>query len=536
MAMQSSDKTMMRRGLFTIFTTGTVIAAGCFSAYDDYYVPLTDPALATSSSSSSGGGGGDAGVDCSGNPSVANTLEECAVFVQADATGAIEDGTRSRPYKTLQKAIDNAQGRRVFACTSGAFAESVTLNASLEVWGGFDCSQEWSWSQDARSTLNGLADTITLTLMSGADGALITGFAINAAHATMKGGSSIAIAVADIDASIVRCEVSAGNGMAGDDGVTPSTPPDKGADAPPPDPLTMNACILPASINGGAPGTTTCDGVNTSGGIGGKGGVTGMNNGDGEKGADGLPADAANGLGGAGAAAMNCKDGGKGLDGDPGVEGPGGSGMSDALSISGITNSEMTDGTNGKPGQGGGGGGGAKSGVFCPPAGMPVDGPGASGGGGGAGGCGGKGGGGGKAGGSSIAILSLGNKLVLTDVSIALGSGGKGGSGAIGQGGGGVGAGAFGGTASGIGTSKAGCKGGDGGAGGNGGPGGGGRGGHAIGVAFGKPPSAAPTIKTFTPGTVGAGGAQGPTGPVSSMGVMGRSGVCWDFTANVACP
>lgn len=520
--------------------TGPLYVA-CGTAYDDIYVPLTDPKLATTSSSSSsgmGGGGGDGGVDCSGDPAVANTLEECAVFVQADATGAIEDGTRSRPYKTLQKAIDNAQGRRLYACNTGAFAESVTINAPLELWGGFDCSKDWAWSADARSTLNGPADAIALTLASGAEGALIAGFAINAANATVKGGSSIAVAIDNIHATLLRCEISAGDGMAGDDGVTSSTPPDKGADAPPPDPATMNACINPLSVNGGAPGVTTCDGANTSGGIGGKGGVTGTNNGDGEKGGDGSPTSMTNGLGGTGqtTAAGTCQKGTDGLPGEPGAEGSGGTGANDMLSISGIMNTDMTDGATGKPGQGGGGGGGAKSGSFCPPVGMPVDGPAASGGGGGAGGCGGKGGGGGKAGGSSIVILSLGNTLVITDVTLKVGAGGKGGNGAIGQSGGAFGNGANGGAASGIAGSKIGCAGGDGGSGGDGGPGGGGRGGHAIGIAFAKPPSSTPMFKGFTPGSPGAGGAQGPTAPMSSMGATGNAAVCWDFMANTACP
>jgi hypothetical protein len=468
--------------------------------------------------------------DCSGAPGEINVIDACGVFVQADAVGASEDGTQAHPYKTLQKALDNAGVKRVYACASAAYEEAVTIAAPVELFGGFECAKGWAWKADARSVLNGPAGAVALTLTKQGDGTKVQGFAITAASAKVKGGSSIAVAVEDIAAAFMSCEVTAGDAMAGEDGVTPTGIATKGADAPPPDAVTMNACTNPASLAGGLAGMSTCDDGMTAGGLGGKGGITGTSSGDGATGADGAPADAAKGKGGAGQTAVDvCSKGTDGKDGSDGAVGDAGLSPG-ALSVTGISDTNMTDGKPGTRGNGGGGGGGAKSGVFC----GGVDGNGASGGGGGAGGCGGKGGGGGKAGGSSIAIVSLGTKLKLTDVALKTGKGGDGGKGTAGQGGGDFGAGGKGGAASGTAPSKAGCQGGNGGAGGGGGPGGGGRGGHSVGIAYAAAPSAAPVFKDFMGSMAGLGGAAASGNPTGN-GAPGAAGACWDFTTNAGC-
>ena len=514
------------------------LSAGCIDYVAEYYAPLTDPKLASggtgtggSTSSSSSTGTGGMPVDCSGDPSETNVVDACGVFVQADAAGATEDGTQAHPYKSLQTAIDNAGTKRVYACASAPYVEAVTAAAPIEMYGGFDCSKGWAWKADGRSALNGPSGVVALTLTKAADGTKVQGFSITSANATTKGESSVAVAVAAIAATLVSCQVTAGDGMPGEDVVTPPGTATKGTDAPPPDAMTMNACINPASVAGGAPGTLTCgDGV-TAGGAGGKGGITTMMGGDGVVGMDGTPPDAVKGKGGAGQTVADvCADGAKGKDGADGAVGDAGL-LPGALSLKGISDTDVTDGKPGLKGLGGGGGGGAKSGTFCAGS---TDGNGASGGGGGAGGCGGEGGGGGKAGGSSIAIVSLGTKLKLTDVSLKTGKGGGGGKGMAGQGGGAVGLGAIGGAASGTSPSKAGCQGGNGGAGGGGGPGGGGRGGHSIGIAYSSAPSTAPILKNFMGDVAGTGGTAG-TGNVMGKGAQGANGACWDFTMNAAC-
>jgi hypothetical protein len=468
-----------------------------------------------------------------GDPSKANVIDACGVFVQADAAGATEDGTQKHPYKTLQAAIDNAGTKRVYACASAPYEEAVTIAAPVDLFGGFDCSKGWAWKVDARSAINGPVGAVALTLTKQGDGAKVQGFAITAAGAAVKGGSSIAVAVEDIAAALISCEVTAGDGMAGEDGLPPSGTAMKGTDAAQPVGLTMNACIsTPAMfLAGGAGGTLTCDDGVSEGGLGGKGGITGTMNGDGAPGVDGMPADGTKGKGGAGQTLADvCADGTKGKDGADGAVGDAGLSPG-SLSLKGISDTNMTDGKPGARGNGGGGGGGAKSGLFCAAA---TDGNGASGGGGGAGGCGGKGGGGGKAGGSSIAIVSLGTKLKLTAVALKTGKGGDGGKGAGGQSGGDPGLGGAGGAKSGMGASKPGCAGGAGGLGGLGGPGGGGRGGHSLGIAYATAPTSAPAIKDFMGNIAGPGGAADPSNPTGN-GAPGAAGACWDFTTNAAC-
>jgi hypothetical protein len=461
--------------------------------------------------------------------------DKCGVFVQADATGGVEDGTQAAPYRSLQNAIDKAGNKRVYACSSSKmpYAEAVTVAAPLEVYGGFECGQGWVWKAATRSLITGAAQKVSLTLTASSEGAKIVGFKITSANATGKGESSVAVAVDDIDATLEECDVQAGDGAVGNDAAAPPGLALKGADAPPAVPGAMNACINPGSVMGGAPGMTTCDDGPTAGGTGGKGGIAGFNNGDGSIGAPGAPVDVMTGIGGPGQNSANlCGPGTVGKPGVPGIPGKAGASPG-ALTLSGpmsTPGADGTDGTSGSKAQGGGGGGAAKMGKFCT---GNVDGNGASGGGGGAGGCGGKGGGGGKAGGSSIAIISLGTKLVLTSVTLKSGKGGDGGKGASGQTGGKVGKGGDGGDASGMAPSMPGCKGGDGGLGGAGGPGGGGRGGHSIGLAvLGTSVVAA---STFTPGMPGGGGLAGIGGSPAGDGSQGLVSACWDFKTNKTC-
>jgi hypothetical protein len=508
-----------------------VMFTGCGTAYDEFFRPLSEL-----SEGASGGSGGN--LACAGEPNAVNTTEECGVFARADAMGASDAGTREKPYTTLQAAIEAAAKTtgRVYACSSAPFLETVTVAAGVEIYGGFDCASSWAWKADAKSELTGPADAIALTVTSEAVGLMIKNFTIAAPSATIKGGSSIAVVVDDVEASFVRCEVKAGDGLDGEDGALPTGAAAKGQDAPPSDPTKTNACIS-GVVAGGVSGVTMCEEGSTAGGLGGKGGVQGPNL-NGLKGASGAPLTAAGGGGGTGATATTaCIDGGKGKDGDTGTHGAAGPAntSADKLSLTGLSGGDGSDGSTGKAGQGGGGGGGATAGTFCTSAGSPTPGNGASGGGGGAGGCGGKGGGGGKAGGSSIAIVSMGAGLTLTDVTLSLGKGGKGGNGTAGFAGGGAGKGAAGGAASGFSGSKPGCQGGNGGLGGDGGAGGGGRGGHTVGVGFAISPSAPLEVTLAAPGTPGAGGKAGINAPMTSNGSSGWTGSCWDFSKNVSC-
>jgi hypothetical protein len=188
---------------------------GCF-----YDTELTcENARVGCPSGGEGGSGGGGNPACNADPTQdpAAVIDDCGVFVSTSAAPG-GDGTREKPYAVLQEAIDNAGGKRVYACTSGAFAESVILGAGIEVIGGFDCDAEWTWSAEARSTIEGPAGAVALMLTEAANGAKVQSFAIRAASATVTGGSSIAVAVADVEAELAQVDVTAGDGIDGDNG------------------------------------------------------------------------------------------------------------------------------------------------------------------------------------------------------------------------------------------------------------------------------------------------------------------------------
>ncbi|WP_437798782.1 hypothetical protein [Sorangium sp. So ce693] len=486
-------------------------------------------------------GGGPPNPACEADPTqdTSTVTDECAVFASATAAPG-GDGTKAKPYVSLGEAVANAGNKRVLACTSGAFAESVAIEAGIEVIGGFDCEAEWTWSEQARSAIEGPAGAVALTMTEGATGAKVRSFAIRAASATEPGGSSIGVAVADVEAELAQVDVTAGDAMDGANGETPTQAPQAGASAPDTEETRpSNACVAPNLVIGGTAGATTCEDGETRGGDGGIGGITGTDEGNGKRGEDGAPLPEENseeyGLGGVGqtAAAGNCRRGEDGAPGAPGAPGP--ASNDTTLTLAGISGGDGSQGVTGGRGQGGGGGGGARAGMFCALGSNFVDGVGASGGGGGAGGCGGKGGGGGMAGGSSVGILSLGTKLVLTEVTVAVGKAGKGGDGVAGQNGANGGVGAAGGAASDKPPSIPGCDGGKGGRGGAGGPGAGGRGGHAVGIAYAVAPNAAVALTNFTEGVAGDGGSAGPGGAEPHPPVNGASGGCWNFGGNESC-
>ncbi|WP_437489700.1 hypothetical protein WME75_11215 [Sorangium sp. So ce1014] len=490
-----------------------------------------------------GGSGGEEPPDpCEGDPRKDPSVvsDACGVFAQAGAGEG--EGTRQRPYGSLQEAIEKAaaEGKRVYACAEGekAFEESVKVEAGIEVLGRFTCT-EWTLEEGKKSGIAGPADAVALTIGEGGDGARVEGFAIRAADAKQAGGSSIGVVVAAVEAELVDVEVTAGNGIDGTRGATPEEAPLAGASAEAGS--ASNACVADNAVLGGTGGVTSCEDGETAGGSGGLGGITETDEGNGQVGKDGGPVPEENpfgdGLGGVGQTDLSdpggrCGQGSNGRDGTAGPPGTGGTGVT--LALTGTSGGDGAPGTIGGRGQGGGGGGGAKAGLFCKVGPDTVDGVGASGGGGGAGGCGGKGGGGGQAGGSSLGIVSLGNQLKLTGVTIAVGKGGNGGAGAAGQNGATGGNGALGGTASTTPPSKAGCDGGKGGAGGPGGAGGGGRGGYAVGLAYAVTPSEAPAVQ-FAAGTPGTGGDAGPGGAPENAGALGSAGSCWDFATQSPC-
>jgi hypothetical protein len=450
----------------------------------------------------SGAGGGGTPTACIPSQNAQPVDDRCGIFVSSSKGQDGDTGTKSAPLKTLQHALDQANGRPVYACAE-AFAGSVTVANGSSIYGGLDCVKAWTYvGATTKSALLGDADKPALTIAKAGGAAEVADFAMQAPNATAAGSSSMAVLVDQATARLTRCDLLAGDGAPGADGEdAPSMPAQagkagsKGGDACSPEPVlggvqVENECGLESSI----------------GGNGGNG-----NKSNGTAGSPGLPDNASGGQAGQGdngSVGWSCAiNGGEGKSGAPGTSGMAGAGAAmtelDALTSTGFISAAGADGQPGKIGQGGGGGGGAKGGALeC--SGKPPGG--ASGGSGGAGGCGGAAGKGGKGGGASLALVSLKASLTLDKVTLKTGNGGNGGAGGNPQPGGDPGAGGVGGAK--VGTLNAGCDGGKGGPGGNGGPGGGGRGGHAIGLAFS---GTAPTIDKQQI-TLGAAGKGGPGG------------------------
>ena len=441
--------------------------------------------------------------------------DDCpGVFLSSTLGSDDSPGTRDQPFRSMNAAIDRALlgMRRIYVCAE-TFAESVTIPSGVEVWGGLDCAAGWAYVGDKRkTTVVAEPNEIPLRFVEGTGRAVVTDVHAEAAHATIPGGSSIAVIIeprAAVD--IRRSEAVAGHGAQGLDGSPGGALP-----APAGDPGSPGADACTAgTVQGGAGALNSCRGSDAVGGTGGIGGaLTGGN------GTDGTPAPFPNldgdGLGGPGQTGGNlCDVGRAGALGAPGAHGLGGR-LGWGISELGLPSYPGEDGADGWPGQGGGGGGGSRAGsMVC---GSALNG-GASGGGGGAGGCGGAGGKGGGGGGASIGILSLSGDVTILGTAIRTGRGGDGGNGGLGQSGGAGGVGGSGGTR--VGFSEDGCSGGIGGYGGPGGNGAGGAGGPSIGLlhSYGTSPLHDAEIRTGEAGKGGLGGDPNVLGSAGEDGV-----------------
>lgn len=470
------------------------VQVGCWSTYDDYYLPLAQPiggsGGSTSSTTGSGGTGGST-VQCDGDPTQdpAIVSDDCGVFVSASAADG-GTGTKASPFKTFADAAVAGSGKRIYACAETYNeTKAVSFTGGVEIYAGFtDCTSTtgWSWQATTFATLNGAPDVPALVLDGGTSH--IQNLNVMAANATVGGGSSIALIVNGGTLDMPNGALEARIAKAGDPGThvadDSTLDGEQGANG-------KNTCD-PGATHAGPKGNTKVCGTgdsSTAGDGGDGGGLTGGVPDPAASGTNGSPPDASQptkGVGGIGEGqgspvATTCESGDDGANGAAGSSGAGATGAG-SVSSNGYVGNKGVDGGTGKPGQGGGGGGGAKgaTSVDCGSGPTPV--LGASGGAGGTGGCGGALGGGGNPGGSSIALVSLGATVTLGQVMLTAGVAGEGGKGGDGQSGGQKGPG--GGPGAGKGTASGSCRGGDGGQGGPGGPGGGGQGGHSLGIAY----------------------------------------------------
>jgi hypothetical protein len=435
------------------------VACGSFTS--------TEPAVDGGSDGDADGTSGDASVDpCVDTPTAPSCLDEAtALFVSGSASGAGGDGTREKPFATVNAALSavTSEKRRIYVC-EGTYAEDLALDAKhsgVSVLGGVTCAWEPSGTKPV------LGASATPLHIESANGLAFVDVAVEAKNATE--GSSIAAFVHGGSVTFKGVRLVAGKGAKGAEGVlAPFSFPAQAA---------LNGNDAPDENTGGAERSVACPGdAVTKGGRGGNPGFQGD---------DGTPGGTPNK-----GAVATCGAGGTGGDGAAGPAAIAGDGAA--------TRGELTetswmpgpgaDGPHGPPGQGGGGGYGNAG----------------AGGGGGAGGCGGAAGPGGSGGGASIAlavhesaVALSGSELHATDA----GNGGKGAAGQAGQ------------TQFGFGGNKTGgaCNGGNGGPGGAGGAGGGGAGGVSVGVLYSgtKPTLDSATEEAITVGKAGSGGAGG---------------------------
>lgn len=412
-------------------------------------------------------------------PRDGGTIEEqCGIFVSSWQGDDDAPGTRAKPVRTLQHAIDLAsEGKRtVYACAE-LFEETVVLPPAMRIVGGLDCDDDWQpIGSIAKTKILAPPDQHAMIVEPGEIHSFVFDVWMEAVDATVPGGSSIAVMAWDnAHVRFFGCGFVAGNGKRGLDGQAgdPGAPVAKGG---PNGLYGASACSGDAPPGGGLVVTTCDDGVVTVGGIGGKGGAS-----SGFDGTPGLPEPWPNpdemGMSGLGEQPdAVCMAGSEGSSGADGFDGAGASGLG-TMSYYGYVGLSGADGTHGTVGQGGGGGGGGRGGpLFC---GNKPNG-GAGGGSGGAGGCGGRGGRGGGYGGASIGLAIGVADVAVTAGVFKTGHGGDGGTGGMFQLGGEGGAEGPGGN--GFAGSKKGCSGGPGGRGGDGGYGGGGLGGPSVAV------------------------------------------------------
>lgn len=469
-----------------------------------------------------GSGGGGSDLVCPDDPAEGPVPEECGVWVSAGKGHDENEGSQANPVATLTRAIDlAAEGKgRVYACGE-TWAEALIVPSGVSLHGGFDCDGGWAYAGETKRmmiTPPSVPSPIAVMWIAGTstEQAFFTDFYVESPDASAPGGSTIACFVRDeLPLQMVRGECVSGNGADGLDGA-PGDAGGQPAMAGAPGTDGASACSGPVS-KGGAAVENDCEQIVSNGGAGGDSGPMLAANGEAGEPAGGVPG----GEGGMGEQVTpGCTAGEPGAGGEEGAFGIGGG--QDApgygrLTEEGFVPYPAEDGKSGLPGQGGGGGGArfgstAVCGVTNP--------GGAAGGSGGAGGCGGKGGGAGQAGGTSIALAIRSNSIVLVEVIVTSGNGGKGGDGGTPQDGGLGGPGGLGGAGAGL--IKPGCAGGMGGKGGRGGMGGGGAGGHAFGLA--RLESVVPqlTVKLdYHDGDPGEGGDGGNTAEANGYGRHG---------------
>jgi hypothetical protein len=424
--------------------------------------------------------------------------DDLGVFASAskgsDATG---DGTMASPFATASHALTfaKAHGKRVFLCAE-TYAENLTLENGVSMFGGLDCSQpKWTVSATrahfaAPASPAARADNLTTTTT-------IEAVEIFAPDATTPSGSSIGlIANASPALGLTNVWIQAGNAMDGTWGVEGAANGLNTAGAPSVNPVQCTNSVQCQAYAALRPqgGSSACG---ANGGSGGKGGAWQSTPcGQGFI-CPGVQSYYWNQVFNAGAGDKLVP-----VDGKPGA--PGASGALGTFSAAGYAAGNGVAGSSGTAGAGGSGGDGAQPNISPEAQNTGESYSGIQGPGGGAGGCGGNAGTAGTGGGASVALIAVASPLRLISSRLASANGGNGGAGTFGSA-------ATNGTQPGAHPlgAPAGTRGGNG---GEAGVSGAGAGGHSVAIAYQGALPLVDAASTLSPGTPGNGQAEQSNG------------------------
>lgn len=385
--------------------------------------------------------------------------ESFGVFVSSSRGNDANDGTRTRPYATLSKAIEAAKAskRRVYACAELFTEPTVMLADGVSMFGAIGCTGQWApTTEHAKLAATGSPAARANDIVNETR---VEGFDLEAPEGVAPGGSSIGLIAQNANGlHFVNARITARAGARGADGAAGIQ-------------LAQTEAFNGRNeVNTYACGTSAFDCVSSrkpEGGVGICVGAAGFVSGSGgaaggscyhKKGTNGVYVEQHGDpiigkawcplVGGsprvATAETAPGASGGYRVPGDQsswdreyaGYGHPGRAGENGAvaaamgtLSLEGYVPADGTAGTNGAPGQGGGGGSGDHPSSSFTAA--HAIGP--SGSGGGAGGCPGLAGTAGTGGGASIAVLSKDSLIRFDATIVAAASGGRGGAGTLGS-------------------------------------------------------------------------------------------------------
>lgn len=351
--------------------------------------------------------------------------ESAGIFVSAALGSSAGDGTRKKPFASIQAGIDFAKAskRRVYVCAE-TYKESVVFADGISVFGNIDCSQGvWKPTTSralVASPTSPAATAIDLETPTRID-------SLDVVAPDVAAGSSIAMVVATSNMRLVNVRLHGGNAAAGADGGNGMQLTDSGAAKNGVDANGDTTCNTMSFICLGGPsspgGTNQCMGKSITPGAGGAGGDPGHKTSEYDQNISGyawhVKSTASNpgGLTGTG--------GTIGMNGKPGV------GYFNGETRS-WSSGDGTAGTDGGAGLGGTGGAGYYTAEPNPAASyVGYQHWGIAGGGGGAGGCPGLAAEPGKGGGASVGLLSFTASLVIEASTIESSDGGAGGKSGI---------------------------------------------------------------------------------------------------------